>query len=74
MKTIGAARFKAQCLALLDALDQDGLVITKHGEPVARLLPFKRRDAELIGSLRDKVAVHGDLFSTGSAWHADAEP
>ena len=51
MKTIGAAKFKEQCLALLDDLGGDGLVITKHGKPVARLLPYERRHAELIGSL-----------------------
>ena len=36
MKTIGSAKFKEQCLALLDELDESGLVVTKHGKPVAR--------------------------------------
>ena len=36
MKTIGAAKFKENCLALLDQLDPDGLVVTKRGRPVAR--------------------------------------
>ena len=39
MKEIGAAKFKLQCLALLDRLDADGLIVTKHGKPVARVLP-----------------------------------
>ena len=39
MQTIGAAKFKEQCLALLDQLDADGLIITKHGKPVARVIP-----------------------------------
>ena len=73
MKTIGAAKFKAQCLALLDDLDPDGLVITKRGKPVARLLPFDRQHAELIGSLRDKVEIRGDILSTGIEWDAGAE-
>lgn len=40
-RTITATRFKAQCLALLDEVAQEGtpLVITKHGEPVARVEP-----------------------------------
>ena len=29
MKEIGAAKFKEQCLALLDNLDADGLIVTK---------------------------------------------
>ena len=72
MKTIGAAKFKEQCLALLDRLDHDGLVITKRGKPVARPLPFERRHAEMIGSLRHKIAIRGDILATGSAWDADA--
>ena len=73
MKTIGAAKFKEQCLALLDDLGDDGLVITKHGKPVARLLPYERRHADLIGSLRHKMNVRGDIFSTGIDWEAGAE-
>ena len=43
MRTIGAAQFKAQCLALLDQLEADGLIITKHGKPIARVLPYASR-------------------------------
>ena len=73
MKTIGAAKFKEQCLALLDDLGDDGLIITKRGKPVARLLPYERRHAGLIGSLSHKVKVRGDIFSTGLEWEAGAE-
>ena len=73
MKMIGATKFKEQCLTLLDELDRDGIVITKRGKPVARLLPFERQHAELIGSLNRKVRIRGDLLSTGVAWDADAE-
>ena len=73
MKTIGAAKFKEQCLALLDQLDAEGLVVTKHGRPVARVLPYERRFESLIGSLKDKIGVHGDLLSTETRWNADAE-
>lgn len=73
MKTIGAAKFKEQCLALLDRLDAEGLVVTKHGKPVARVLPYERRFAPLIGSLRDKIRISGDLQTTGIRWNADAE-
>ncbi|MCY4592866.1 MAG: type II toxin-antitoxin system Phd/YefM family antitoxin [Alphaproteobacteria bacterium] len=73
MKTIGAAKFKEQCLVLLDDLGGDGLVITKRGKPVAHLLPYERRHAELIGSLGHKMKVRGDIFSTGPEWEAGAE-
>jgi prevent-host-death family protein len=74
METIAAAKFKEQCLALMDRLGPDGLVITKHGRPIAKLIPVARADGELIGSLRGRLVVHGDALSTGQRWDADAEP
>ena len=72
MKTIGAAQFKEQCLALLDEVGPEGIVITKHGKPVAKLIPIEVESASLIGSLRGRMAIKGDLLSTGERW--DAEP
>ena len=71
MKRIGAAKFKEQCLALLDQLDADGLVVTKRGKPVARVLPYESQEGDLIGSLRNKLKVKGDIFTTGLPWDAD---
>ena len=73
MQTIGAAKFKENCLRLLDELSPEGLIITKHGKPVARVIPVGRDGADLIGSLGDKIEVHGDLESTGLVWDV-AEP
>lgn len=73
MKTIGAAKFKEQCLALLDRLEPEGVVITKHGKPVARVLPYPQRPEAMIGALRGKITVKGDIMSTGSSWNADAQ-
>jgi len=71
MKTIGASRFKEQCLALLDRLGPDGLVITKHGRPVARVLPYEQDPASLIGSLRNELKIKGDIMATGVRWDAE---
>ena len=73
MKTIGAAKFKEQCLALLDQLDAEGLIVTKHGKPVARVVPYDRQCADLIGSLQHKIEIRGDIFTTGLRWDADAQ-
>ena len=73
MKTIGAARFKERCLSLLDQLDAEGLVITKRGKPIARVVPYEREFADLIGSLSGKVEIRGDVMSTGVHWNADVE-
>ena len=70
MKTVPAARFKEQCLSIIDRLDPQGIVITKHGRPVARVLPIEHASAELVGSLRGRIRVTGDLLSTGVKWKA----
>lgn len=70
MKQIGAAKFKEQCLAILDEIDEDGIVITKRGKPVAKLIPIQTASSELVGSLRGKLAVNGDILSTGVEWRA----
>lgn len=73
MRTIGATKFKQQCLALLDNLDAEGLIVTKHGKPVARIVPYDHQYNDLIGSLRHKIVIKGDIFSTGVRWNADAQ-
>jgi antitoxin (DNA-binding transcriptional repressor) of toxin-antitoxin stability system len=72
MKTIGAAKFKQQCLAILDEVDMEGIVMTKRGKPVAKLIAIDAESSELIGSLRGKLAVTGDILSSGVDW--DAQP
>lgn len=82
MKTLDAVIFKEQCLAVLDHLDAEGLVITKRGKPVARIVPYEQEFTGLIGSLRKMIEVRatsndrgpGDVMSTGAQWDVDAEP
>jgi len=71
MKTIPATKFKEQCLALLDSVGPDGITITKRGRAVARLVPVGGAGKALIGSLKDRIAIRGDLLSTGVAWNAE---
>ncbi len=71
-KTIGAAKFKEQCLALLDSVGPEGIVITKHGRPVARLVPIESESEELLGVLEGVLTIRGDIFSTGAAWDAQS--
>ena len=71
MKQVAAAKFKEQCLSLLDEVDAEGIVITKRGQPVARLIAIGGDSARLIGALRGKVKIRGDILSTGAAWNAE---
>jgi len=72
MKRIAAAKFKEQCLALLDRVGPEGLVITKHGKPVAKLVPVDSDGAALIGALKGKLVIRGDILSTGERWDAQS--
>lgn len=72
MKTIGVAKFKEQCLALLDRLDPQGLIITKNGKPVAKVVPIAVESSRLIGRLKGKIKFHGDANTTGVKWDAES--
>ena len=72
VKTVPAAKFKAQCLSLLDRVGPDGIVITKHGKPVAKLIPIEVEARALIGSLKGKLTIKGDILSTDLKWDAES--
>jgi prevent-host-death family protein len=71
---IAAGVFKAQCLALLDEVQQQRkeIVITKRGKPVARLVPVDDDRPVIFGRLKHTGRIVGDIFSTGESWEADA--
>ena len=71
--TISATEFKARCLKILDELGPQGIVVTKRGQPVARVTPVHSiNNSKLIGSMKGKVIVRGDIFSTGVKWDAES--
>ncbi len=72
MKTVPAAKFKEQCLALLDRVDPDGILITKHGKPVAKLVPVHSDNTNMIGSFKGKIKIKGNILSTGVKWDAES--
>jgi prevent-host-death family protein len=72
MREINAARFKQQCLAILDSLPAEGIVITKRGKPVARIIPMESDCADLIGLFKGKLKIRGDVFTTGIRWDAES--
>ena len=72
METVPAAQFKARCLSLLDRVGPEGIIITKHGRPVAKLVPIATESGALIGSLKGKLAIKGNILSTGVKWDAQS--
>lgn len=71
-KTIGAAQFKEKCLAILDEVGPEGIIVTKHGKPVAKLIRIEADSAQLIGVLKDEIEVKGDILTTGVKWNAES--
>jgi antitoxin (DNA-binding transcriptional repressor) of toxin-antitoxin stability system len=75
VKQISATELKRSCLKILDELGPNGIIITKRGQPVARLTPFPVVDnSKLIGSMKGKVLIKGNILSTGREWSRQLEP
>ena len=68
MKQIAAAAFKKQCLALIEDIDPDGILITKGGKPVAKLIPVGLDSAAMAGSSDEKGKIAGKATPTGQEW------
>ncbi|HVV68637.1 MAG TPA: type II toxin-antitoxin system prevent-host-death family antitoxin [Gammaproteobacteria bacterium] len=64
-KTIAAGQFKAQCLQLMDYVQEKHLtfVITKHGIPIAKLVPIEEEAINLYGAMKGTVKIIGDIIS-----------
>lgn len=68
--SIPAARFKAQCLSLLDRVERthEELVVTKRGRPVAKLVAVEERP---VRPLSGSIVADDDLVSPlGVRWDA----
>ena len=63
--TISAAKFKAECLQLMDdvAATHEEIIITKRGKPVARLMPVNETPRKLFGCMEGTVTYLGDIVS-----------
>lgn len=75
--TVGSAEFKARCLELVDHVKEARAeyVVTRHGTPVARLLPV---DADLpvspLGVMRGTVLAYDRPFEPAPAtWSIDRD-
>jgi prevent-host-death family protein len=71
-REVNAARFKAECLALLDDVAATGqpIVVTKRGKPVARVIPVEEPPS-LRGSVTILVSEEELLAPMDEVWDAE---
>ena len=65
-------QLEAAFAALQMRLVVDNMLITKQGRPVARLIPERSGCASLIGSMKGRITIKGEILSTGVKWNAES--
>ena len=73
--SIPAAEFKAKCLELVNQVREQHVeyVVTRHGHPMAKLVPTGDSQASAIGFLRGSVLAASDIVSPDfDSWGASA--
>jgi prevent-host-death family protein len=65
MKIIAASKFKIKCLSLIRDIVQDHepVIITKHGKPLAKLVPYKIDKEKENKPLKGAATYIGDIVS-----------
>jgi antitoxin (DNA-binding transcriptional repressor) of toxin-antitoxin stability system len=65
MKKMAAGFFKVHCLAVMDEVQakRETVLITKHGKPVAKLVPVGKDKDDIYGFLAGKITIVGDIVS-----------
>ncbi len=75
--TMKASEFKAKCLQLMDEVAARGgeVIITKHGRPISRLVPYRTKPSTLFGIDRGRIQILGDIVGpVDVAWEAETDP
>jgi prevent-host-death family protein len=67
MKTISSTQFKARCIAIMDEVQAklEAVIITKHGKPVAKLVPVGQEKDDIFAFRKGKgtIEIKGDIVS-----------
>jgi len=65
MKKIAAGKFKAQCLKVMEQVrtTREPVLITKRGQPLAKLVPAEKLPDDFIGRLEGIFTIVGDIES-----------
>jgi prevent-host-death family protein len=65
MNTMPAGEFKARCLQVMERVrtSRTPVVITKRGKPVAKLMPLDQDPEPMLGRLKGKIEILGDIVA-----------
>jgi prevent-host-death family protein len=65
VKRMAAGSLKVHCLAVMDEVQakRKSVVITKHGEPVAKLVPADKNIDDIYDFLAGKGTITGDVVA-----------
>jgi prevent-host-death family protein len=65
MRKMAAGSFKIHCLAVMDEVKakRETVLITKHGKPVAKLVPADKNTDDIYNFLGGKGTITGDVVS-----------
>jgi prevent-host-death family protein len=65
VKKMAAGLFKVHCLAVMDEVQskKQTVLITKHGQPVAKLVPVDNDKDDIYNFLAGRGAITGDVVS-----------
>jgi prevent-host-death family protein len=65
MKKMAAGSFKTNCLKVMDEVQarHETIIITKHGKPVAKLVPVNTETDEIYNFMAGKGSITGDVIS-----------
>ncbi len=73
---VGSAEFKARCLELIDHVKESRAeyIVTRHGTPVAKLVPVDVREKiSIIGCMQGTVLKFDEPFeSIPAAWSVES--
>jgi prevent-host-death family protein len=66
MKTMPAGKFKTHCLSIIDDVynRHEEVIITKHGKPMARIVPLNKKAEIIFGAMRGVATITGDLVES----------
>lgn len=62
-QNISVSEFKKHCLQLFEKIQHKGdeIVVTKHGEPIAKIIPLRKDLQSLRGSMKGQLSIKGDI-------------